>query len=310
MSHTLYHDPVLTKEVLGILFFENVKTVFDGTVGLGGHAQSILENFPQITKYIACDLDTEHLEYAQKRLSKWRQKTLFYHSNFSKIKKIIQEKKVPHPLVIFLDLGLCSNHVDDAAKGFSFQKNGPLKMTFETESKENGETLINGASEEQIIQILRDFGEEPKAKKIAEAIVKVRKMKPLKTTFDLKDIIENTVFPREQNKTLMRVFQAFRIAVNHELDALQKTLSDAITILEKGDRMGIISYHALEDRIVKNFFTIWSHPVTAATEYSLHTPISPALGKCPTKKPIAPSPQEIEKNPRSRSARFRIFEKI
>lgn len=311
MPHqNLFHEPVLKKEVLALLFFEKVQTVFDGTLGLGGHAEAVLRQFPNIKRYIACDLDSEHLAFARKRLEKWHTKAIFYHCNFSSIKKIVQELNISHPLVILLDLGLCSAHVDIAEKGFSFDANGPLKMSFDGTSSRDCASLLNTSSERELTQILREYGEEPQATRIARTIVLQRETKLFETTFDLRSVIERSVHPRDKKKAIMRVFQGLRIAVNDELNALTQTLQDALKIMRQGDRMGVISYHSLEDRIVKQFCLLHSKPETRETEFSLHTEVAPASIKLLSKKPIVPTEEEITFNPRARSAKLRILEKI
>ncbi len=303
------HTPVLEKEILALLLFENVESVFDGTLGLGGHAESILKKFPKVKQYIACDLDSQHIAFARKRLTKWKNKVVFHHANFSELKIILNENNPPHPLIILLDLGLCSHHVDNPEKGFSFQQDSPLTMSFDTNNRKNAAQIINNASEQELMVILKNFGEEPHAKKLSQAISKARKNKPLETTFDLRKVIEDHTHPKDRNKTLMRVFQAFRIAVNDELKSLKHALTSALEIMKKGDRMGVISYHALEDRIVKNFVQTHSKPKTIATAKSLHTPISLATIQKINRKPITPSTEEVQINPRARSAKLRIFEK-
>lgn len=305
-----FHEPVLQKEVLETLFWDEVRTVFDGTLGLGGHAELILDRFSSIQKYIACDLDSEHIMYAKKRLQKWHTKLEIHHSNFSSFNKIVQNEVV-RPMVVLLDLGLCSYHVDNPAKGFSFQQDGPLSMAFDgTQAQETAQTILNTQTLQGLTDIFRKYGEEPSARKIADRIVQHRQTEPLRTTGDLRRVIESCIHPKDLNKTLMRVFQAIRIAVNDELRHLEIALHDIFDSLECGDRMGVISYHSLEDQRVKDFFAIQSKPKTIATEFSLHTPVAPARGKLLTKKPIVPSAEEIAANPRSRSAKLRIIEKI
>lgn len=306
----LFHEPVLKKEILALLLFEKVQTVFDGTLGLGGHAEAILTAFPQVKRYIACDLDQEHLTFAKKRLEKWQDKAIFYHGNFSLIKKFVQKNDIPRPLVILLDLGLCSNHIDCGEKGFSFETDGPLKMAFDGDGGATCAEMLATFSEDELARILHEYGEEPLSRKIARAIVQSRVEKPFETTFDLRHVVEATVHPRDRKKSLMRVFQAFRIAVNDELNVLQETLADALEVMKGGDRMGVISYHSLEDRIVKQFFALASKPKTAETEFSLHSEIEPAQCRLVTRKPILPSHEEITTNPRSRSAKLRILEKL
>lgn len=309
-DQNLFHEPVLKKEILALLLLDDVQTVFDGTIGLGGHAEAILEQFPSVKKYIACDLDSEHLAFAEKRLSKWHQKVVFCHTNFSEIKKVIQSNDIPRPFVILLDLGLCSTHVDVPEKGFSFHADGPLKMSFDPQSERTCAHILNTASEKELVQILREYGEEPRAVKLAHQIVEVREEKPFQTTSGLREFIEEHTHPRDRKKTLMRVFQALRIAVNDELNVLEQTLRSATEVMMSGDRLGVISYHSLEDRMVKRFFVLHSRPKTEATDKSLHEEVAPASFRLMTKKPIVPSEAEIEHNPRSRSARLRILEKI
>lgn len=305
---TLFHDPVLSQEVLSELVSAETKTVFDGTLGLGGHAELILNKYPNISRYIASDLDLQHLEFAKNRLKDFSKKTRFFRGNFSNIVSILTENKPEYPLVILLDLGLCSNQIDDASKGFAFSVDGPLKMAFDGHN--GAEELVNNAEESELIRIFKEYGEEPLAKIIATEIIKSREISKITTTTKLKNIIENCVHPHKQKKSLVRIFQALRIAVNDELNVLQKTIDDSFSLMQKGDRLGIISYHSLEDRIVKNKFKKISQPKTAETKFSLHDVIEESAYRLLTKKPIKPTAGEISRNPRSRSATFRIIEKI
>ena len=303
------HDPVLCEEVLACLVFPEVRTVFDGTLGLGGHAEAILKRFPHIERYIACDLDQEHLQYAQKRLARWETKLDLHQGNFSQMKSFFSAQKITHPMVILLDLGLCSRHVDIAEKGFSFAQDAtPLRMTFDATSAYNAETFLAEATEKEIAHVLRAYGEEPAARKIARAICETRIDKPLRTAGDLKAVVESCVRPQDRKKALVRVFQAIRIEVNHELDHLQTALDAAVALMQAGDRMGVIAYHSLEDRIVKKAFARLSQPQTQATEYSLHDVVAPAGFGLVTRKPLVPSPEELARNPRARSAKMRILE--
>ena len=283
--------------------------VLDGTLGLGGHAATILSKFSGIEKYVGCDLDVQHLDFAEKRLAKWKTKLILKNQNFSSVKKIVEEVKIDHPFVILLDLGLCSNQIDDAQKGFSFAADGPLCLSFEghhTKCKD----LINKGTEAELTHIFRTYGEEPLAHKISKILIKERIHQPITTTGQLKAAITNHVHPKNIKKTLTRVFQALRIAINDELFHLGKALDDGFSVMQPGDRIGIISYHSLEDRMVKRFFKEKSTPLTKVTTLSLHTEISPAQAKLLTQKAITPSLMEIEQNTRSRSAKLRIIEKV
>lgn len=307
-SKSLSHESVLRDEVLEYLVDGDTATFFDGTLGLGGHAEYILENTPTLDRYIACDLDSQHLAFATERLSAWSEKVKLNHGSFSRLAEWIDG--APRPLSILLDLGLCSNQLDDASKGFAFAVDGPLTMAFDDSRKGAAADLLNNSSERELMVIFREYGEEPAAMKIARAIVRDRAEKPFETTSQLTATIESAVHPSVRKKSFVRVFQAVRIAVNEELDILKDTLDSAGAILQAGDRLGVISYHSLEDRIVKKFFATASQPLTEATSFSLHTEVEPASFRIVTKKPVVPSPDEVARNPRSRSAKFRVIEKI
>jgi 16S rRNA (cytosine1402-N4)-methyltransferase len=305
-----HHDPVLKKEILESLVSAQTKTFFDGTLGLGGHGEAVLAQFSTLEHYIACDLDVSHIRFAEKRLEKWHDKAFFIHSNFSAIKSIVQEHPAPRPLSILLDLGICSTHVDDAGKGFSFREDGPLTLSFEQNNSTNAEKLLNQSSEAELSVIFKKYGEEPLARKIARKIVEARSKTPLKTTFQLRALVESCTIPPHYKKTLTRIFQAIRIAVNEELEHLQQVLEDSLEIMQSGDRIGIIAYHSLEDRMVKHFFVQHSRPQTKPSHYSLHEVVAPAQFKLFSRKPITPGESELTHNPRARSAKLRIAEKL
>ncbi|MCK5460359.1 16S rRNA (cytosine(1402)-N(4))-methyltransferase RsmH [Candidatus Gracilibacteria bacterium] len=306
----LVHEPVLKKEVIGVLMSKKIKTVFDGTLGLGGHAKLILENFPQLEKYIGVELDMQHLDFAQKKLKKWHKKTVFKNQNFSEIKEILQTVGFFRPLVVLLDLGICSNQVDNGEKGFSFMQDGPLNMAFDKKNNGKCSEIINKFSENALSDIFKKWGEEPMHSSLARKIVEGRKQKKIETTMELKSIIEANVPSYKVKKILMRIFQALRIATNDELWHLEKVLHETVNLLELGDRFGVMSFHSLEDRMVKHFFRKKTEPKTEETVFSLHTQTEPAEFRLLSKKPIVPSQVEQEENSRSRSVKFRIIEKI
>lgn len=304
----LFHDPVLAAEILDHLLVEKTAVFFDGTLGLGGHAEYLLKNAPQLQTYIGTDLDQQHLEFARERLQSWASKLQLHRANFSELGQLIDWENTS-TISILLDLGLCSNQVDDASKGFSFQADGPLHMAFDNEAKNNAEMILATASQPELTTIFSDYGEEPAAYKISRKIIELREHSPLKTTHQLVAVVEGAVHPKDRKKAVTRVFQALRIAVNDEFGHLQKALDTALENLRPMDRFGIITYHSLEDRIVKKFFKTHSLPVTEETNLSLHTEVAPASWKLLTKKPIVPSEAEIAANPRARSAKLRIVEK-
>ena len=304
----LFHAPVLAPEILAHLITENTRVFFDGTLGLGGHASFLLENAPQLETYVGTDLDQQHLDFATERLSPWVLKLQLHKSNFSALADLIpfaQNKTVS----ILLDLGLCSNQVDDATKGFSFKNDGPLHMAFDNTTSDNAEKIINEATRDELTKIFRDYGEEPRAWAISGNIIKAREHQSLRTTAELSKIIEDSVDYKDQKKAQTRVFQALRIAVNDEFGHLEKALQGALDNMQPADRLGIITYHSLEDRIVKKFFKKHAQPITKETDLSLHTVIAPAAWKLHNKKPITPTGAEVEENPRARSAKLRIVEK-
>jgi 16S rRNA (cytosine1402-N4)-methyltransferase len=309
-DQSLFHESVLKKEVCQNLLTPQTRAVFDGTLGLGGHAEMILSHFPSIEFYAGTDLDPQHLKFAQQRLQPWKEKLHLFRQNFSTLGPLLTKTEVPRPLVILLDLGLCSNQLDDPKKGFSFRAEGPLNMSFSPENEESAEHLLNQSSLSTLIQIFREFGEEPRSEKIARAIESRRSEKPIKTTQELRNIIESVTHQKEHKKTLMRIFQSLRIATNQELQHLEKTLNDSLQVMQAGDRIGVMSFHSLEDRLVKQFFKKNATPQTRPSDFSLHEIVRPAKLKLYTKKPIVPSTEEISHNPRSRSVKFRIAEKI
>jgi 16S rRNA (cytosine1402-N4)-methyltransferase len=303
------HVSVLKQEILDFVITEDVKTVYDGTLGLGGHAKELMTQRPGIEKYIATDLDKRHLAFAKERLAPFAGKLEAHLSNFSAIGTLVDET-APRPLAIFLDLGICSVHVDDAERGFSFAADGPLNMSYDEDSELNAEVLLNEYSVDELIQVFRVYGEEPYAVKYAREIVKAREEERIKTTKQLAALIDHHTHALKRKKALMRVFQSIRIAVNQEMMHLEKVLEDGCALMKSGDRIGVISYHSLEDRVVKNYFKGLTTPKTHATEKDLHAILEPAAFRMITKKACKPTAEEITANPRSRSAVLRVLTKI
>ena len=307
-EQTPLHLPVLLTEINELLVQSDAKTIFDGTVGLGGHAKEILKTNKNLELYIACDADQQHLNISRENLSEWSSKTYFFHGNFSEIKNALSARKITKPLVVLLDLGLCSNHLDDAKKGFAFKVDSPLQMNFNDKDSHSAAQLLNTLSQSELSEIFHKYGEESLSNKIARKIVEIRTEQPFENSFQLVEIIKSTVYPQHIKKTCTRIFQALRIAVNQEFHHLELALKSISEVFTTGDRLGIISYHSLEDRIVKNFFREKTRPKVAETAFSLHEIIDEAEWKSLTKKPIVPSSQEIAENPRSRSAKLRIIQ--
>jgi len=308
IQKNLSHESVLRDEILSELVTSKTVTIFDGTLGLGGHAEAILSQYPTVATYIGTDLDSQHLTFATERLAPFADRFDPHHESFSMVGELIED--AARPLAVLLDLGLCSNQLDDPEKGFAFAADGPLTMAFDDSRKGAAAEILNTASERELTQIFRDYGEDPLAHKIARKIVAIRAEIPFETTLQLREAVESAVHVTARKKSLVRVFQALRIAVNDELTILKTTLTSAVAKLQASDRIGVISYHSLEDRIVKKIFATAAQPQTEETEFSLHTEVAPASFRVLTKKPIVPTDEEIERNPRARSAKLRILEKI
>lgn len=290
------HNPVLLHETINLLNPQKGDQVVDGTLGLGGHAQTILERLGDQGHYYGFDLDEKNLEYARNRLKDFESKTTFFHSNFAHCHQRLQESGVDQVDKILLDLGLSSPHIDDPERGFSVKHLGPLDMRFDRSEGFTAADVVNRWPESDLKKIFYEYGEERYAPKIARMIVEKRKAQPFKTTADLVELLTEIMKnPRDKRRVATRIFQALRIEVNDELTVLQDTLDSLLDFLAPGGRMVVISYHSLEDRIVKHRFR------NAAKAGAF---------KLLTKKPVTPSAQEIEINSRSASAKLRAIEKL
>lgn len=320
-----HHQPVLVKEVLEYLNLKSNDNVIDCTVGGGGHAEAILEKTGPKGHLLALDRDPKAIEASIQRLSKYQNRITLIQNTYKNlpsllvelrqagIKKIIYEKR---PFIqfnhLFLDLGLSSAQISPAdERGFSFQSSQALDMRFGPDSSLTAEEILNKWSKEQLIKIFKEYGEEKFSKKIAEEIILFRARKPLKTTSDLVEVIQKAGRGRQGRiHPATKVFQALRIAVNDELNILKESLPPMLEVLPKGGRLVIISYHSLEDRIVKQFFQKEAKDCLCSRNAPVCQCHHQAQVKILTKKPVTPSADEIERNPRSRSAKLRAMEKI
>jgi 16S rRNA (cytosine1402-N4)-methyltransferase len=294
---TVFHVPVLAGEVINYLAPKDRDIVVDGTVGLGGHAQNICRHIAPGGFLIAIDKDEVALRHAEKNLAQCSLRKVFVKDGFEHLDTILSGLGVKEVRGILLDLGLSSLQLEDDTRGFSFNKNGPLDMRFDVHSSRRAYDIVNRAREEELADILHQFGEERFARKVAKAICRARDEGPLATTGALKDVIARSIGRHYHGRHIhcaTRTFQALRIAVNDELRNLEKALTCAVTSLARGGRICVISYHSLEDRIVKQFFK-GAHAQKIAAIL--------------TKKPVRPREDEIADNPRARSAKLRALEK-
>ncbi len=292
------HIPVLLEEIMTGLQPESDDVVLDGTLGGGGHARALLEKLGSKGVLIGLDQDQEALHRNQDMLQNYEAQVTLIHENFAHVLDVWMANHLPSPNKILLDLGWSSDQFADESRGFSFRLNGPLDMRLDAskEGKLTASDLVNSLDVQQLHDIIKNYGEERYAYRIAREIVYQRtEHGPIETTSRLAEIIQEAT-PASYAKTKIhpatRTFQALRIAVNDELGVLERGLEGMLSVLAPGGTMAVISFHSLEDRIVKNCFRDWHQQ---------------NLGKNVTKKPITASDKEIKTNPRSRSAKLRIF---
>jgi 16S rRNA (cytosine1402-N4)-methyltransferase len=300
----VYHTPVLLKETIDLLFTKADGIYIDGTIGGGGHSEALLAKLSSGGKIFGFDKDPEAIEHCKEKFKNELEKgensrIELFNECFSKACSITRHRG--EWTGFLLDLGVSSRQLDESRRGFSYRAAGPLDLRFSPHGR-TAEDLVNAVDEEELAALLRKFGEEPFAKKIARRIVQQRKIAPIRTTVDLARIVESVVPRRSLASSLSRVFQALRIAINDELNVLHNALHSALQCLGNRSRIVVISYHSLEDRIVKNFFRQFSK----SEEKSSSMPKIKIL----TKKPLVPSEDEIKNNPRSRSAKLRAGEVV
>jgi 16S rRNA (cytosine1402-N4)-methyltransferase len=304
------HQPVLVKEVLENLLPRRAKIIVDATVGTGGHAEAVLANSKAETKLVCIDRDENALNIAQKRLRPYRDRTCFIHRRFSQIEDVLSELNIEEVAGFLFDLGVCALHLDDPERGFSFQSDGPLDMRMDRSQSQDALKVINRYSLSQLVRILHRFGQERFSPRIARAIVGKRRKTPILTTFQLRELVEAVVNPKYRIKSLARVFQAIRMEVNQELAELKEGLNQAVDLLAPGGRLCVISYHSLEHRLIREKMRSESRGCVCPPHLPVCSCGAQARVRLITTKPITPSPGEIEKNPRSRSAKLWTAEKF
>jgi 16S rRNA (cytosine1402-N4)-methyltransferase len=302
------HTPVLTEEVIQALAVQPGGRYIDCTLGSGGHAAAILEHISPGGQLLGIDADPDAIRSASQRLSKYDNSVLLINDNFVNLKSICYKHDFVPVHGILFDLGLSSLQLSDNQRGFSFQHKAPLDMRFSPDQEITASDIINDYPEEELARLIRTYGEETAARRIARNIVQAR---PINNTVDLARIIERGVGKRQRKiHPATKTFQAIRIAVNQELDHLELALKQAMDLLGYQGRLVVISYHSLEDRIVKQFMQRESTDCICPPEVPICTCGHTASLKQINKRIIAPSPEEIKRNPRSRSARLRAAEHI
>ncbi|ADI01567.1 16S rRNA (cytosine(1402)-N(4))-methyltransferase RsmH [Syntrophothermus lipocalidus] len=306
------HVPVLLEEAVSMLALQPDGVYVDCTVGGGGHLACLVQKLGEKATIIGIDKDAKALEEARKKLANVSSKLILIHGDFRRLQVILKMHGISEIHGIVLDLGVSSFQLDDASRGFSYQEEGPLDMRMNTDQQLSAWHLVNEWSEERLALIIRELGEERYARRIAREIVRERQQRPINTTFELVEVIKRAV-PAQAKKDkhpARRTFQALRIAVNEELEALEEVLPQAVEVLASEGRIAVITFHSLEDRIVKTFFKRESLGCLCPSDQPVCTCNHRARLKIVTKRPITPTEAELARNPRSRSAKLRIAEKI
>lgn len=309
----MIHQPVLTGEVLEMLQIKKDGIYLDGTLGDGGHAEQILSKMGPHGFLVAFDQDEDSISFARKRLQPYTSRIKIFRENFKNAKKLLNKEKIGPLDGILLDLGVSSRQLENPKRGFSFSSNAFLDMRMDQRAKTTAYDLVNYSPENELVKIFKEYGEERWAKRIAKNIVNTRKKQQIKTTGELNEIVLSTV-PAKSKKYKIhpatRVFQALRIAVNKELEALKTILDDGVECLKPDGRFCIISFHSLEDRLVKTKFRQYEKGCICPPKIPYCVCGKKGILKIITKKPIVPSEGEIRKNSRARSAKLRAAQKI
>lgn len=306
-----YHNSVMPHEVIEYLKVENNKTYVDCTLGGCGHSKLILEKASPNGQLIGFDQDSEAIKNSESVLSEYKKRVIVHNANFSSIKNFIEKSQVDG---ILADLGVSSHHLDNAQRGFSFSHDGPLDMRMNKTSNFTAGDLINEYSKEEIYKILKKYGEEKFASRIAGRIVEKRKNKKIDSTMELAEIVKNAIPAKFSHKMNIhpatKTFMAIRIEVNNELKVLEKFLDDAPYLLKQGGRLCILTFHSLEDRIVKHKFKDLTVSCTCPPKLPVCVCGKKQEFKIITRKPLMPTKEEIDSNPRARSTKLRVLEKL
>ena len=302
---------VLLNETIDGLNIKPDGIYVDGTLGGGGHAYEVCRRLGEKGSIVGIDQDAAAIEAASARLKDFGEKVTIVRSNYCDMKSKLHELGIDKVDGIVLDLGVSSYQLDTAERGFSYREDAPLDMRMDTRQKMTARDIVNDYTEADLYRVIRDYGEDKFAKNIAKHIVQARAVKPVETTAELSEIIRASIpmkFQKKSGHPAKRTFQAIRIELNRELDVLRDSLDDMIDLLNPGGRLCIITFHSLEDRIVKSAFRKNENPCTCPPDFPVCVCGKKSKGSIITKKPILPSEEELEYNSRSKSAKLRIFE--
>lgn len=308
-----HHVPVLLTEVLDSLDLLHRSTIIDATLGLGGHSEAMLSSKGFSGNVWGIDQDRSHLDHARERLADFGDRFQTHHGNFAELEDLVRQQGLSFDGILF-DLGVASPHLDDPERGFSFQQDGPLDMRMDPTTETTAADLLSALPQHELITMFRKYGDESLAVPISRAVVRARGEKSLQSTHELAELIRGVYqrkgFRRSERHPAVRVFQALRIAVNREMEVLETALKAAIDLIRPGGRIVVISYHSGEDRLVKQLFKEAENPCICPPKL----PVC-ACGREPTlriltRKPVVPSEEECDQNPRARSAKMRVAERL
>lgn len=306
------HKSVLLNETVDSLNIKPNGIYIDGTLGGGGHAYEVCKRLGEHGRFIGIDQDAEAIEAAGLRLAEFGDKVTIVRSNYVDIDNILKSLNISKVNGIMLDLGVSSHQLDTVERGFSYKENAPLDMRMDVRNPMTAKDIVNNYSEMELYRVIRDYGEDKFAKNIAKHIVNARKEKEIETTYELNDIIKAAIPMKMRvngGHPAKKTFQAIRIELNKELEVLNNSIDKMIDLLDDGGRLSIITFHSLEDRIVKTRFRNNENPCICPPDFPVCVCGKKSKGKVITRKPIVPSKQEIIENKRAKSSKLRVFER-
>ena len=307
------HEPIMLEEVIDGLRIRPGGIYVDGTLGGAGHSDRIAERLNEKGMLIGIDQDGDAIAAASKRLNKYGEKVRIVRSNYAAMRSVLEGMNIHRVNGILLDLGVSSYQLDNAERGFSYREDAPLDMRMDQRNARTARDIVNDCSEKELYHIIRNYGEDKFAKNIARHIAARRKEKAIETTGELTEIIKAAIPAKVRARgghPAKKTFQAIRIELNQELNVLKDHLADMIDLLDDGGRICVITFHSLEDRIVKNIFRTSENPCICPPEFPVCTCGRVSKGRVVTRKPLLPSDEEMERNPRAKSAKLRIFERL